>query len=37
MNQPLYYDINLGHLQSGMYFIRISWEIGISTHRIIRK
>jgi hypothetical protein len=37
MNQPLYYDINLGHLQSGMYFIRISWEMGISTHRIIRK
>ncbi len=36
LSQPLSSEIRLDHLQSGIYFLRISGKQGVSTHRIIR-
>jgi pimeloyl-ACP methyl ester carboxylesterase len=37
LDQSLSSEINLGHLQPGIYLIRINGERGVSTHRVIRK
>ena len=37
INQVLSPEINLDHLQSGVYFIRVSGEEGVFTQKIIRK
>jgi pimeloyl-ACP methyl ester carboxylesterase len=37
LSQPLSYEINMVHLQSGMYLVRISGKRGVYTYRVIRK
>jgi pimeloyl-ACP methyl ester carboxylesterase len=37
LDQALSYEINMGHLKSGIYLIRIIGKRGVSTYRVIRK